>query len=313
MIKARKIQSSVPTFGIVSLSAPDAKFHPELLEVGIDALQKRGIRVVEGNMLHSDYFYLSGKPKLIADSLHEMFVSNEIDVIMCAGGGTVINKVLPYIDFQLISKNPKPLIGTSNITALLIAMMVNGIVSFHSSNVMWSYGLPERPTEFTHKNLMGVINGYVGDLPHASPWQVYRGGCVEGELIGGNLWTIETIIGSQFCPSEIFRKKILFFEEIGETFDKIDAMITHMDSLGIFQSISGVVIGKLEECTPPENVKMDLIDLLDLTFGQYDFPVIYDCDFGHVADNLCLPLGVKAVLKASKNGSTLKLLESGVC
>ncbi|MEK7518358.1 MAG: LD-carboxypeptidase, partial [Patescibacteria group bacterium] len=102
MKKGHRITSSSPTIGVVVISAPEAVWNPEIYQRGIEQLKKRGISVVEGETVHSEYFYLAERPEKIAEGLHKMFLRDDIEAIMCAGGGTCINKVLPFIDFSLI-------------------------------------------------------------------------------------------------------------------------------------------------------------------------------------------------------------------
>lgn len=312
MLKGKRIKSTQPVFGIVGLSAPDAKWYPDFYSAGIRALNERGIITVEGATVKSDYYYLAEKPQVIAASLHEMFLRKDVDAIMCAGGGVAINKILPFLDFQLIGDNIKPFIGISNITALMVAMLNNGISSFHGPFVIWSYGLPETPTEFTHTNMVNALSGVYGELPKVSQWQTFRDGEAEGEIIGGNLWSLATVVGTKYCPLEIFDGKILFLEDIGKTLDRIDAHLTLFKLLGVFKRVKGIVIGKLPDCKPPEKVSMSVRDFLEVCVGELDLPIIFDCDFGHVVDNLCLPLGCRVRLEATGGDPKLFLLEPGV-
>lgn len=312
LVKGKRIKSDCPTLGIVGLSAPDAVWFPDFYRKGIDELQQRGVKIVEGRTIHTAYFYLAERPEVVADGLHEMFLSEEVEAIMCAGGGIYMNKVLPFIDFELLYNNPKPFIGISNIVVLMVAMLQHNIVSFHGPFSIWSYGLKGTPTNFTHRNWLNILKGYQGRLPSVSQWKVFRQGEAQGALIGGNITSLGTVVGTPFCPPELFNEKLLILEEIEEDFGRLDSILTHMDLLGVFERINGVIIGKLQECSAPEKVDMVVEDFIDLIFGQYDFPVIYDCDFGHIPDNLCLPLGCRAKMVAQKEDPEIILLESGV-
>ncbi len=312
MKKGKKISNRFPVVGLVGVSAPDAVWYPDFYEKGKSELEKRGIQIVEGATLHTSHFYMAEKPELIAKALQEMFLKENVDVIMCAGGGTCINKVLPYIDFSLIRDNYKPFIGISNIVPLMMAMLKEGIVSFHGPFSIWSYGLPDTPTEFTHNNWLDIMSGYTGKLPSATKWKTYRNGEAEGILVGGNIWSIGTVAGTAYCPPSFFDGKILILEDIGKTFDRLDATLTHMKLLGMFNRLKGVVIGKLQGCTPPENINMSAEDLIAMVFGEYDFPVLYECDFGHIPDNLCLPFGCKVKIEANDEKPEIILLEPGV-
>jgi muramoyltetrapeptide carboxypeptidase len=173
------------------------------------------------------------------------------------------------------------------------------------------YGNPNTPTDYTHNNLMSVLSGYSGVLPKKSKWISFRRGKAEGRLIGGNLWTISVMVGTQYCPPDLFNDAILLLEEIGVNYGRIDARIAQLEQYGVLDRINAVVIGKLQGCEAPENTDMTIKDLLLSAFGKYNFPIIYDCDFGHVPDNLCLPIGCKAKIVADKS-TELVLLESGV-
>jgi len=121
-----------------------------------------------------------------------------------------------------------------------------------------------------------------------------------------------TVAGTKYCPPNLFDGKILILEDIEKTYDRLDATLTHMKLLGAFENLRGVIIGKLTDCKPPEKVQMSIEDFLGEVFDDYNFPIIYDCDFGHVPDNLCLPIGCKLKMVADKKQPELILLEPGV-
>lgn len=311
MIKGKQITKDKPTFGLVSLSAPEAVLNPDIYSSGKKALEERGIKLIEGNTVNSQYLYLADEPKKIADDLHAMFLNKEVDAIMAVGGGTCMNKVLPYLDMDLISSHPKPLVGISNITALLIALENAGIVAFHGPFLLWSYGLEGTPTDYTHNNLMDIFGGYSGKLPKLTEWKSFQNGQARGKAIGGNIFTISTIIGTKYCPVELFKDSILFLEDIGKDYDRLDASLTHLKLLGVFDKINGVVLGKMRNCNSPEGTDVQFTDFLKSVFAGYDFPIIYDCDFGHIPDNLTIPFGCQVEIDANESPE-ITLLEKGV-
>lgn len=311
MIKARHIQNNHPTIGVVSLSAPDAVWNPEIYQKGKKALEDRGIKIVEGATVHSRFLYLADEPQKIAEDLHSLFENDKVDVIMCVGGGNCMNKVIPYIDLKLVADHYKPFIGISNITALMLTMLEAGIVTFHGPFALWSYGLDGTPTDYTHNNWVDVLMGYQGKFPAKTEWKTFQSGAAIGKALGGNISTISTIIGTRYCPIELFDNSILFIEDVDEDLDVLDARLTHLKLLGVFDKIRGVVVGKLNDCNPPEDTRMDITDFFKLVFAGYEFPVIYDCDFGHVTDNLCIPFGCQVRIDANENPE-VTLLEKGV-
>jgi len=311
MKRGKKVTGNNLTFGIVGLSAAESVWFPDVYQKGKKALEDRGIKVVEGSTIHSSYHYLAEKPENIAKSLHEMFLRPDVDAVMCAGGGICMNKALPHVDFDLLKENWKPFIGISNVVVLMSALLQNGMASFHGPFSMWNYGVDGTPTSFTHENVIKMLSGYKGKLPSMSEWHSFRDGNAEGVLFGGNITSLGTVVGTKYCPVELFESKILLLEDIAEKYDRLDSIITHMDLMGVFERIKGVVIGKLEECEPPENVDMTVTDFLEMIFSKYNFPVIYDCDFGHIADNLCLPVGSR-VRMIAKDRPEIEVLEPGV-
>ena len=311
MRKGAKLQNSTPRLAIVSVSAPEAIWNPMLYKTGCQSLADRGIQVIEGPTIHKTHFSLSGTPQEIADGLLEVFRRDDVDAIMCAGGGTVMNTVLPFINFASLRESMKPFIGSSNIIALMVAMLNEGMVTFHGPCCIWSYGLPKTPTDYTHDNWLQILQGYTGELPKITEWKTFRPGEATGQLIGGNLWTLGTIICTDYCPISLFEKKILIVEEIDEDYARLEAQLIHMKALGAFNKLSGIVFGKMVECESPENVTMSFEDLLENVFGEYNFPILYECDFGHVPDNLCLPFGCEVQMIADNNPK-LVLNEAGV-
>lgn len=309
--KGKKVLKQNPVIGLVSLSAPEQIWSPDVYNKGKEELLLRGFTCIEPSNVAISEFYMSGTPDMIADSLHQVFMNPDVDVVMCMGGGTNMNKILPHIDYGLLKENMKPFIGISNITALMMAMAAHNMVSFHGPFVLWSYGLPDTPTEYTHKNMVESLRGFSGNVTKKTQWGVLQDGSATGRVIGGNVWTLGTVIGTKYCPVELFEGSILILEDICESFDRIDAVITKMRLLGILDRIQGVVCGKFSECSAPENVDMSLSQFLSYAFRGYSYPIIYDCDFGHVPDNLCLPIGCIAKISASDDVEFC-LLEEGV-
>lgn len=313
MLKGKKINSKNFTMGVISMSAPEALLSTNEYENGLQELKERGIKIVESPSVRKNYLYLSNRPQKLAEELVEMFENPEVDVVICAGGGRCSNKVLPYLDFERIKKNYKPFIGISDITTLLLGLASNNIVSFHGPSIIHNYGYDELPTDYTHNNLIEMLRGNLGSLKtHTnSKWKTYQHGSAEGKLIGGNISTIAMVVGTKYCPVELFDNSILFVEDLLEDYPSLDSKLTLLKLHGIFEKIKGVVFGKLPGCEPLEGIHTSLEEFLSFVFEGYNFPIIYDCDFGHIPDNLTLPLGCKVRLIADDN-STIILEESGV-
>lgn len=104
MLKGKKIDSKNFTMGVISMSAPEALLSTNEYEKGLQELKRHGIKVIESPSVRKNYLYLSNRPQELATELVEMFENPEVDVIICAGGGSCSNKVLSYLDFERIKK-----------------------------------------------------------------------------------------------------------------------------------------------------------------------------------------------------------------
>jgi muramoyltetrapeptide carboxypeptidase len=223
----------------------------------------------------------------------------ETKAIFCARGGYGCMRLLRDIDYGLIGKTPKILVGYSDITALILAVFhKTGLVTYHGPMVR----------EFIHDkeaNLSDLLDflGSQGDgLRVIRGGESLSDGRARGRLIGGNLSLICHLLGTSFLPS--FEGGILFLEDRGEPPYRVDRMLTHLALSGRLDGLSGLIFGDFENCGEAQ-----LIDRLMKEFSSnLDFPVMKGFAIGHGAANIPLPLGVEAELDTE--AMTLKLLES---
>jgi muramoyltetrapeptide carboxypeptidase len=136
-------------------------------------------------------------------------------------------------------------------------------------------------------------------------------GIAEGELIGGNLSIVVSLIGTKYDVD--YSGKIIFLEEFIEEPYRIDRMLTQMIQAGKFEDAVGIVLGVFKLCEPDKTKpsfdgSFSLMEVLNDRLGNLGIPVIYGLSFGHVVDKFTLPVGVKAELNTDTQ--QLKLLES---
>ncbi len=145
-------------------------------------------------------------------------------------------------------------------------------------------------------------------LPFGGPIKVLKGGKVEGALVGGNLSVLETLIGTEYEPD--WEGKILFWEEFKATPQDIDFHLTHLRLSGVFDKISGMVIGRLTECNFPYWLRRvegwkgrgPAIEKIVLEICKdFDFPIIMNLPFVHVHPQITIPIGVKATIDTKKS------------
>jgi muramoyltetrapeptide carboxypeptidase len=295
------------------------------LELGKTALESLGFKVVFGELAGKQYGYLSGTDKERAAEFMGLATRKDIDAVICARGGYGIMRLLPLLDYTALANNPKVICGYSDITALINTIYQRcGFVCFHGP------GASGTPDEFTVKGLSAVAftdderrakirsEGFtptVIDAPNG--FETISGGKARGRLVGGNLTLLAHLTGTPFQVStkpETTREKtgkILFFEDVTEQPYRIDRMLTQLLIAGTLQQCAGIAIGQFTRCEPEDPVhSFTVAEVLKDRLAELGIPVISGLQFGHVAKQYTLPLGVMAELDA--DAGTLTLLEEAV-
>lgn len=254
---------------------------------------------------HAMRFHQSaGSHKDKLDALHELFADQSVKAIIAAGGGNRALHLLDNLDYELIRKNPKILMGFSDVTALLNAIYARtGLTTFHGPVFTW---IPRMENHFSFT--LDVLSGSTPAYPMTKS-RILREGQTEGILTGGNLSIFQYMAGSRFAPAP--EGTILFLEDVGEEPSKIDRMLLHLRHSGYFENISGLICGgftEQNETGRPFGFALD--DLIREHTEGYDFPVIMDAPFGHGNELYTLPIGGKASLHAEKSKISLELIES---
>ena len=262
-------------------------------------LQGFGFNVIHGKTLTEKFGYFAGTDELRANELNELFANKNVKGIFCMKGGWGCARLLDKIDYTLIEKNPKVFIGFSDITALLIAITSKtGLVTFHGpvGNSGWN--------DFTKSIFMNVaMTAKAFQFPENPTTEnvpvIITPGKAIGELVGGNLTVITSIIGSSYLPD--WKNKILFLEEVKEEPYSIDRMLTQLKLCGALNSISGFVFGKCAKCLAEEPLKsFTFHEVLLQHIQPLGIPAFYGAMIGHIENKLTLPLGVRANMDSEK-------------
>lgn len=302
----------------IGLIAPGSFITEDELNESIANLKDLGFNVKYSENVLARYGYLAGTDKQRADDVNKMFADSEVKGIVCARGGYGCSRILPMLDYSVIRQNPKALIGYSDITALLYGIYSQtGVVCFHGPVGISTFN------EFSVDNFKGVLVKPEPDFVMKSAVdedndELYkiipiRSGIAEGELVGGNLSIVVSLIGT---PYDIDTKdKILFLEDVGEEPYRIDRMLTQLIQAGKFDDISGIALGVFKNCRvkekdPSFGKSFTLSEVLFDRLYNIGVPVIYGLSFGHIENKFTLPVGIKAQLDVGNQ--TLTLLEKAV-
>lgn len=302
----------------IALVAPGSYISESELQDSVKNLSDLGFQVTFSERLTLQNGYFSGTDAQRAEDLMEMFEREDVDAIMCVRGGYGCARILPLLDYNIIRKNPKILIGYSDVTALLYGIFKKtGLITFHGPVATSTFN------EFSVNNFKGVLmnpqsNKKLFNTNPPSDENIYGvqtlvEGKAKGRLIGGNLSIMVSLIGTKYDVD--YSNKIIFIEEIGEEPYRIDRMLTQLIQADKFKKAAGIMMGIFSKCEPKEkdpsfSKSFSLMEVLKDRFSGFKIPVIYGMSFGHVKDKFTIPFGALAELDTSEQSFTL--LESAV-
>lgn len=273
------------------------------IEQSKNLLKRWNLNVIVGEHIFKKDNHFAGTDAQRCEDFQKALDNPKVKAIWCARGGYGTVRILDNLDYTKFKKNPKWMIGYSDITALHNQFHVNGIESIHGLMCM---SLTEDELEVEDaiatfkKAIFGASINY-----NVSGSNYNRAGTTSGQLVGGNLTILHTMLGSK--ESIDMSGKILFFEEIGEYAYHIDRMLQSLKRAGYFDNCKGVMVGsitKVRKNTTPwgKPVEQLILDAL----ANYDFPILFDVPAGHEKDNRALIFGRNVTMKVSKNQSTIK-------
>jgi len=302
----------------IALVTPGSYISEEEKEESLNILYELGFRVTYSDRLMQKNGYFSATDEERAADLNEMFERKDVKGIMCARGGYGCARILPFLDYDLIEENPKPLIGFSDVTALHYAIYKNcNLVTFHGPVSISTF------SKFSVKNFRDVLMNPTFELDllnstsdnNYNPYgiTVISEGTAEGELIGGNLTLAVSLIGTEYDVD--YSGKIIFLEDFLEEPYRIDRMLTQIIQAGKFEDVKGIALGVFKLCesdktNPSFSSSYTLMEVLMDRLGNLGIPVIYGLSFGHVVDKFTIPFGINAELNS--NAKQLRLLEPSV-
>lgn len=281
------------TIGLVSpgFIIPDRQKYDEIQQT----LQQLGFNVKVGNHALARRGYFAGSDQQRAADLNAMFADPEVDAIIPFRGGWGSNRILEHIDFDVISDHPKPLIGFSDITSLLLAIFARtGLVTFHGpvGKSTWN--------DFTYRHFQRAVmqsRPFTLETPGSQNIRTIQTGKATGPLLGGNLTVLTSMMGSDYLPD--FTGAILFIEDVGEDVYRIDRMLTQLKLNGILDQISGLLFGKCTNCEPGNSYSLSLDQVLDDHFRPLGIPACYGAMIGHIDEMFTLPVGLPARMDAA--------------
>jgi muramoyltetrapeptide carboxypeptidase len=310
ILKPKKLQNG-EVIGVISpASSPQ---DPALVERGVNYLESLGYRVEVGKSVGKIEGYLAGSDSERVADIHEMFKNKHVKAIFSLRGGYGSARLVDKIDYDLVRKNNKIFVGFSDITVLQLAFYYKaGIISFAGPMVATNFAGDFN--SFSEEFFWDLItkNRKIGKLknPEQEKFFVLNKGRGEGKLIGGNLSSLTSLLGSKFLPT--FRNSILFLEEVNEPPYKIDRMFNQLRLARILSQVKGVILGRFVNCYETDKTKntLSLNEIIVNYFKNLKIPVIYNVKHGHISELITLPVGLNTKVNATKG--FIEVTETGV-
>ncbi|WP_252231230.1 S66 peptidase family protein [Clostridium sp. ZBS15] len=311
------------SIGIFSPSSPITYSCPERFERAKKYLQEKGFNIIDGNLTGKNDFYRSGSIKERAEELNELIRNPDVKCIMSTIGGMNSNSILPYIDYEAFKKDPKVIIGYSDVTAILLAIYSQtGINTFYGPALVASFGELPPFVDYTYDYFKEIIiedikfpysfkmpqfwtDEYInwntqdrGKENRKNSWITVCEGVARGRVIGGNLNTMQGIWGSKYMP-KIKNGDILFIEDSLKDIATIERSFSFLKINGVFDKISGIILGKHELFDDLKTGKKPHEVLLEVLVDK-KIPFIADFDCCHTHPMFTLPIGCKIELNATE-------------
>ena len=269
------------------------------LNRGVEKLKSFGLEVVLGEHVLDKYFYSAGTAKNKAGDINEMFADNSIKAIICAQGGDTANEVLPYLDFDLIGKNPKIFMGFSDITVLLnVITFKTGLITFLGPDIIWKFG--GFFSEYDEKIFVDILFGRSREIRANSKWALLKKSdknAFEGQFVGGNCRCFMKLLGTGNFPD--VDNGIMLLEEVGKSSAWFDSLFEQWKQMGMFDRLNGVIIGYNHKYEDSFGIKPEDI-LVEKTNGC-NLNILKINEFGHKSDHAIFPIGAHCSVEFDKS------------
>lgn len=295
-----KIPSFLQEGDQVAIVATARKTNVGELDYAINLLKKWNLVPVIGSSIGKSFHQFAGTDAERAEDFQQQIDDPDIKAIWCARGGYGTIRMLDKIDFSRLLKNPKWIVGYSDVTALHTYLQKNGIASLHA----------EMPVLVQNKNEETTLS--LKQLLFGRPWNYqwnhkgfpYRTGKVKGRLVGGNLSVLYSVLGSDTALDPA--GKILFIEDLDEYLYHIDRMVQNLKRNHWFENLKGLVVGGLNDMndnTVPFGQTAE--EIIWETVKAYDFPVSFGFPAGHLYNNQAMIFGAEIELEITNAESSM--------
>jgi len=298
MIQPNYLQKG-DTVAIVSTAR---KISSDQIIAAIKLLEKWGLNVVVGNTIGLEDHQFAGNDEARINDFQQLLNNPKVKAIWCARGGYGTVRLVDKLNFSAFKKQPKWIVGYSDVTVLHSHIHNFGIETLHATMPINLENNSKQSIETLKKSLFGKNLSY--EIPAD---EKNKSGNASGELVGGNLSVLYSLLGSHSSINT--DGKILFIEDLDEYLYHIDRMLMNLKRNGYFDNLKGLVVGGMTDMHDNEipfgkTAEEIILDCV----SEYDFPVIFNFPAGHLDDNRALIFGRKVTLDSGKIKSKVTFL-----
>ncbi|WP_338375961.1 LD-carboxypeptidase [uncultured Flavobacterium sp.] len=276
------------------------KFFPEDAIPAKELLESWGLKIKLGATIGLDTCQLGGTDLERAADFQDMMDNENIKAIWCARGGYGTVRIVDLLDFTKFKKNPKWIMGFSDVTVLHSQVNVERIASLHCIMPFTVPKASDEVKETLRKALFGE------KIEYTVPSKSYDiKGKASGELVGGNLSILYSLLGSK--SSLDTKNKILYIEDLDEYLYHIDRMMQNIKRNGYFENLKGLVVGGMTDMHDNEiPFGQNAVQIITAIAKEYNIPVCFDFPAGHLKDNRTLQLGKQVEFEVNEKEIKLK-------
>ena len=255
-----------------------------------------GFRTLYRKDIFDQNRYFAGTEARRAEEFMELISNEGVNAIMFARGGYGSQRVIPLLDAKVITAHPKPVVGFSDLTALLTFLRQSaGQPTFYGPVVTQLGKAIHGATQEALRRAL-TTGGAMGRIATEGA-RVMKPGTATGRLVGGCLTLINSSIGT---PYELETEgAALFIEDAGEKVYALDRMITQLKASGALEEASAIIVGSME---PPEGERHDVDAMLADVLGDFEGPILVRFPAGHAGEFTTLPMGVVVSIEAKSDG-----------
>jgi muramoyltetrapeptide carboxypeptidase len=281
----------------IRIVSPAGKVQKDKVLPGIELLQEEGFDVILGKHIFDKFHQYAGNDVQRSSDLQEAINDSETKAIICARGGYGTVRLIEKLDFSPLLKNPKWLVGFSDVTVLHSVLNKLGLASIHGS--MPGFFLENKKITRSFLSLIEVLSSGKSKI-EVSGSSLNRKGICSGELVGGNLSLLYSLQGT---PWQLETSgKILLIEDLSEYLYHLDRMMQNLRLAGQLKHLSGLIVGGFTEMKDNDSpFGKSAYEIIMEAVHDYNFPVCFDFPVGHIPRNLAILLGGNYLLEVGEN------------